>query len=37
VCESCNQRHKLVGRISDSGWAVIQRIPVVHNKILDKG
>jgi hypothetical protein len=37
MCESCAQRQKLVGQISDSGWVVVQRFPFVHIKMLDEG
>jgi hypothetical protein len=33
----CAQRQKPVGRISDSGWVVVQRMPVVHTEMLDEG
>jgi hypothetical protein len=37
MCESCAQRQKPVGQISDLGWVVVQRVPVVHTKMLDEG
>jgi hypothetical protein len=37
MCEFYAQRQKPIGQISNLGWVVVQRVPVLHTNMLYEG